>query len=176
MRRDLQRPMRRRERQVTDANEIRSILAESPVVSLAIRDDPAPYVVPLFFGHEQGRLYAHSAPSGTKIDLLRADPRVGFAAWTPVEITEGRNACSFSARTRSVVGTGKARVVEDETEKRHALDLIMRHTARRDSSFTYDPATVSRTLVIAVEIITILGKRTEDRPEIPGAPGAPASK
>ena len=168
--------MRRRERQLTDSKDIQRILAESPVVSLAIHDDPAPYVVPLFFGHEEGRLYVHSALSGTKIDLMRANPRVGFAAWAPAEIVEGANACSFSARTSSVAGTGMARVVEDEAEKRHALDLIMRHTTGRESGFTYNPASTARTLVIAIDIVTILGKGTENRSEIPGARESPVSK
>ncbi|HVP18994.1 MAG TPA: pyridoxamine 5'-phosphate oxidase family protein [Spirochaetia bacterium] len=164
--------MRRSERQVTDPKEIQGILAESPVVSLAIHDEPAPYVVPLFFGHEDGRLYVHSALSGTKIRLLHADPRVGFTAWTPAEIVEGGDACSFSARARSVAGTGVARIVEDEKERMHGLDLIMRHSTGREAGFAYDRASVSRTLVIAVDIVAILGKRTENRPESPRARGA----
>jgi uncharacterized protein len=162
--------MRRSERQVADLDEIQRILEDSQVVHLAMHDEPAPYVVPLFFGHEAGRLYVHSAVSGTKIRLLRADSRVGFSAATRPGIVEGESACSFTARARSITGTGIARIVDEESERLHGLDLIMRHYTGGDRGFTYDPASLSRTLVIAIDIVAILGKGTENRPDGHGAP------
>ena len=119
----------------------------------------------MFFGHEEGTLYVHSASRGAKIDLLRADARVGFTAVAGVQIVEGETACDFSVRSQSVVGSGIARILRDEAEKRHGLDLIMRHYAARVSAdgFAYKPSSLSQTSVIAVEIHDIMGRRLGDQ-------------
>jgi hypothetical protein len=152
--------MRRADRSVTDVEEIARILDQCTVVFLSFNDAPAPYVVPLFFGHEPGRLYVHCAPVGTKIDLLRADPRVGFSAVAAAQMVEGEGACDFTARAQSIAGAGTARIVDDETEKWHGLDLIMCHYAPRgEQGFNYKPASLSRTAVIAIEIQAMTAKR-----------------
>ena len=146
---------------VTDPAQVAEILGRSEVLFLAIHSNPAPYVLPVFFGFEQGRLYVHSAPGGAKVELLRADPRVGFTAVCSVAIVEGTAACSFSARAESVTGSGIAGIVEDEAERLHGLDLIVRHYASRvpAEGFTYAPASLSRTRVIRIDIQAITGKR-----------------
>jgi len=153
--------MRRQERQVTDLQDITRILDQSTVLFVAFHEEPAPYVVPLFFGHEPGRLYLHSALAGTKIELLRIDPRVGFSAVAGARIVEGEAACDFTARAESVAGTGTARLVDDEGERMHGLELIMRHYAahRAADSFSYRPSTLSRTCIIAIEVQQMLAKR-----------------
>ncbi len=156
----------------TDLAEIEQILADARVVFLSFHRQPAPYVIPLFFGYERGRLYVHSARTGTKIRLLEADPRVGFSAATSAEIVEGKSACSSTARAASVVGTGTARIVTEERERLHALDLVMRHSTGRQPPFHYKAASLARTLVIAVDINAILGKGTENRPGTPLSPDA----
>ena len=170
--------MRRRERQVTDPGEIRRILEQSPVVFLALHDEPAPYILPLFFGHEEGRLYVHCARTGTKLDLLARRPQVGFSAVAAHAIVEGQGPCDFTAHAESVVGTAEARVVDDQAERLHGLDLIMRHYApdRSREGWRYRLGPLGRTNVLALEILTIIGKGI-GKPAAP-APGGdpPASK
>jgi nitroimidazol reductase NimA-like FMN-containing flavoprotein (pyridoxamine 5'-phosphate oxidase superfamily) len=152
--------MRRPEKEVTDRASLEEILRSSPVLSLALRDQPAPYVVPVCFGQEGDTLYVHSALAGTKIDLLQADPVVGFCACSPVTITPGKTACSSTASGSSVVGTGRARVVTDEAERRRGLDALMRHYPAEDGGKpVYRPESFSRTCVIAIHIDTMHGKR-----------------
>ena len=156
------RAMRRAERLVVDSETIATILDQCVVLFLAFHDETAPYVVPLFFGHEPGRLFVHCAATGTKLDLLRVDPRVGFSAATAAAIVEGKAACDFTTRAQSVAGTGIARIVETEDEKKHGLDLIMRHYAAGRAgqvSWIYQPVTLARTVLIAVEIQSMTGKR-----------------
>jgi uncharacterized protein len=145
---------------VTDPGDITRILEQCAIVFLSFTDAPAPYVIPLFFGHQPGRLYVHGAKTGTKIDLMRAHAQVGFSAATVAQIVEGREACDFTAHAQSVAGKGIARLVEDEEERLHGLDLIMRHYAGDGAAadFTYKPASLSRTAVIAVDIQTITAK------------------
>ena len=154
------RPMRRAEREVVDRASLDEILQKAPVLALALRADPAPYVVPVCFGFDAGTLYVHGALAGAKIDLLRADPVVGFCAWTGPAIREGGSACDFSMSARSVVGTGRARILEDPEECRFGLDAIMRHYAPGATGTpVYRPQSLSRTAVIAVRIDTLRGKQ-----------------
>ena len=167
------RPMRRSDRDATTASEIVRILTRARVLFLALHDEPAPYVVPLFFGWEEGRFYLHGAREGTRTRLMSAHPEVGFCAVAGVEIVEGAAACDFTARTESVVGTGTARIVDDAAERIHGLDLIMSHsgTGRPAGGFDYRPGSLQRTSVVAIDIATISAKRI-------GAPsaGAPAGR
>jgi hypothetical protein len=152
--------MRRAEREITDPRELDDILAEARVLYLGLRDEPAPYVLPVCFGHEQGTLYVHSAPAGAKIDLILADPAVGFSASTEMTVQPAPTPCGFTSRARSVVGTGRARIVEDDAERKRGLDAIMRHYADSASAHRYAPGPLSRTCVIAIRVESICGKRT----------------
>jgi uncharacterized protein len=162
--------MRRSGREVVDRAALDDILGSARILFLAMRDEPAPYVIPVCFGIEPDTLYVHSALAGTKLDLIRRDPVVGFSACTDMTVTPGSAACDYSSAARSVVGTGRARIVEDPEERIRGLDSIMRHYA--DGSFgkdSYRPGSLSRTCVIAVRIDTMRGKDTAETP-IP-APG-----
>jgi uncharacterized protein len=157
--------MRRAEREVTDPAALDRILQGSLVVFLALRDEPAPYVLPVCFGYEDGVLYIHSARVGTKIDLISRDPMVGFSAHTEMQVITGSAPCSFSARAESVVGTGMAEVLTGEADRKHGLDLIMRHYGGRSpddipASAPYHLGSLARTCVIAVRVRTLRGKRT----------------
>jgi len=153
--------MRRSEREVTSAEEISVIMARASVLYLALHNDPAPSVVPVYFGFEPGRLYVHGAREGTRLSLLRARPDVGFCAVAEARVVEGASACDFTARAQSVMGTGTGRVVTDEAERVHGLDLIMAHAVRSAPAggFSYRPGSLERTSVIAIEIASITGKR-----------------
>jgi len=164
--------MRRAERERTDPAELAEILSASTVLFLALSDEPAPYVLPVCFGYEDGVIYVHSAPAGTKIDLIARHPVVGFSASTEMTVVPAPSACGFSARARSVVGTGRAEVLAEETARRHGLDVIMRHYAGREGGpgaahpdaggaapREYNPASLARTAVIAVRVATMRGKQ-----------------
>ena len=151
--------MRRKEKEVTDRAAQERILRAAPILTLALRDEPAPYVVPVCFGLDGETVYVHSALVGTKIDLLEADPVVGFCACADVAVTAAGPACSSGASGRSVIGTGRARVVEDESERRRGLDAIMRHYAADGGPApVYGPDALARTCVIAIRIDTLHGK------------------
>ena len=164
---------------ITDPAALRQILQEATILYLALHAEPAPYVVPVCFGVQGDLLYLHGGTSGRKLELLRADPRVGFSACTEVAIRRGTDACAFTASARSVVGTGRARIVEDEGERMRGLDAIMRHyhpgweAARAGDEGSgrarYRGGPLSRTCVIAVHVETLSGKRTGPAREAPSA-------
>jgi len=126
--------MRRDESEITARAQLDEILRNAKVLFLSLRDAQAPYVVPVCFGYETDTLYVHSALSGTKIDLIRADPAVGFSACTDMILTPGETACDFSLQALSVAGTGRARILVDGKERIRGLDLIMRHYSEGDGA------------------------------------------
>ena len=94
--------MRKREREVTDPQEKLAVLLGCPFLTLALHGEGAPYCVPLNFGAEEenGRLvlYFHCALEGTKLDLLRADGRVGFSEARMLRVfNKGIAPCGYTA-------------------------------------------------------------------------------
>jgi len=154
--------MRRAEREITDPAILDEILREARILFLGLRDEKAPYVLPVCFGHEGGTLYVHSAMAGTKIDIMEVHPIVGFSACTELVVKSGASACDFSSQARSVIGTGRARIVTEPEERIRGLDAIMRHYAIGPAAEKpiYKPATLARTCVIAIRIDSLRGKRT----------------
>ena len=120
--------------------------------------------MPLCFGRDEETLYVHSAREGTKIELLKANPLVGFCASTTMTVVPGATACAWGSRSSSVAGTAEGRIVESDEERRRGLDAIMRHYAGAggapQGAAVYAEGPLSRTCIIAFRIVTRRGKRT----------------
>ncbi|MCD8340560.1 MAG: pyridoxamine 5'-phosphate oxidase family protein [Clostridiales bacterium] len=151
-------PMRRRDRAVTDPQKIDAIIQSCDCCRVAFATDDAPYIVPLNFGFawEQGKrvFYFHGAAQGRKIDLLRESPVVGFELDTDHRLNVGDTGCQYSYRFQSVIGTGRAALVEDEAQKRQALCLLLaQYTGQTDWAFP--DAMLDRTAVWRMEVLTL---------------------
>lgn len=149
--------MRRKEKQITDTQQMEQILEQAQVCRLAMVDQGRPYVVPLNFGYRDGCLYFHSAKEGRKIDVLRADPHVCFEVDELVKINKAAQACDWGVSFRSVIGTGTARILEAPAEKKTGLDIIMAHYSGR--SFDYPEEILAKTAVIQVTVDEMTGKQ-----------------
>ena len=112
--------MRRKERERTDRAFMEQVLKDADTLWLSLNTEGAPYVIPVNHALHEGVLYIHCANEGLKLDLIRRDPRVGFAAATDVRIIRERSTTAY----RSVCGSGTAVIVEDEAEKQTALVAI----------------------------------------------------
>ncbi len=148
--------MRRHDKQINDREEIEAIIRQSSVCHLAMSRDNEPYLVPLSFGYRDNTLYFHSAREGKKISLLRGNPRVCFAFSLDGGLTRGPVACEWGVRYRSVIGTGRARFIDNSEEKVAALDVIMQQYAPGEHA--YAASSVANTLVFAVDIDSLCGK------------------
>lgn len=147
--------MRRRDREITDHDKLRSIIKKAIVCHLGLADGGEPYVVPVNYGYENDCIYFHSAASGHKIDLLKKNQRVCFEIEADVEIlrTE-KNKCQVNYR--SVIGRGTAIFLETAEEKTRAIRAIMRQSA----GFEYDiPSYLDKTAVIRIDIESLTGKQ-----------------
>ena len=149
--------MRRADREIVDKEAIRSILEEALVCRLGLSDDGMPYVVPMNFGLGENCLYLHCATEGRKLDILRRNNRVCFEMDILRELYRHEHHCGCSARFDSVIGFGRAILVEDPAEKRAALDRLMEH-CRADGPFTYAEGSFAKTAIIRIDIESMTGK------------------
>ena len=150
--------MRREKQEIHYQAELEEIFREAIVCRLAIADGDAPYIVPLNFGYQDNTLYFHSAAEGRKLDLLRKRPDVCFEVESGVKIVRGTTACDWGVSFRSIIGFGRAELVEGADEKRRALDVIMRHHGAEEP-FDYPESNLKVTTVIRVDIEEMTGKR-----------------
>ncbi|MBN1895142.1 pyridoxamine 5'-phosphate oxidase family protein [bacterium] len=151
--------MRKKEKEITDIARIEAILQKADVCRLAFSDDNRPYLVPMCFGYENRTLYFHSATEGRKLDIIRKNPVVCFEVESGNEMMRSDEACSWSLKYSSVIGTGKADILDDPEDKRKALDVIMAHYSEK--SFGYSDQALSRMVIIRVRIDSMTGKASE---------------
>ncbi len=151
----------RREREVTDLNEIIEILDKCMIVHLGLVDGDEPYVVPLNYGYtmEDGKLtiYVHGARTGYKLDLMRANPKVFFEMDCDVVPFEGKSACQYGTSYASVMGRGIAHIVEDVEEKKKAMSILMKTQTGKDFEFT--DKLVSVVSVVRIDVLDYSAKR-----------------
>ena len=150
--------MRRSEKEITDQSIMEAIINASLVCRLALSDGNQPYIVPLCFGYQNRTLYFHSAREGKKIDILKKNNRICFEFDANSEIIEADKACNWGMKYQSVIGFGRAVLVENIEEKQKALNIIMDHYSDRDFQFT-DKA-IGKIAVIKIEIEGMTGKHS----------------
>ncbi|MFH2035587.1 MAG: pyridoxamine 5'-phosphate oxidase family protein [Candidatus Zixiibacteriota bacterium] len=153
--------MRRKEKEITDRNQIENIIKRANICRIALTVDNEPYIVPVNFGYYKNALYFHSATEGKKIDMIRKNSRVCFEIDIDHELVLGKIACNGSMKYKSVIGWGTAEIIEDDNGKRNGLDIIMRQYADNDAFF-YDDKSVERCIIIKVDIDSMTGKSSGD--------------
>jgi len=149
--------MRRKDREITDRNEIDEILSSTKVMHLALADGDSPFLVPVFYAYDGAAMYFHSASAGTKIEILKRNPKVCFEISIDQGVIESDKACDFEAKHRTVIGFGKAGFIDDEVEKIQILNRIVGRFT--DKKFDYPKENLRQTSVIRIEIESIKGKK-----------------
>ena len=129
--------MRRKDREVLGDENIAKIIEQCTTCHVAMTDDAdpsMPYIIPLSFGYSLNNgvleLYFHCAHVGKKLDCIRKNPNVAFCMCVEnrIEIHEDVY-CKSGRFYASVVGQGKAEIVEDIAEKCRGLSLLMERQA-----------------------------------------------
>lgn len=153
--------MTRREREVTDTEEMRKILEESKVVHIGLCDGDQPYVVPMNYGYtfENGELvlYLHGAKEGYKYDVIRKNPKVSFEMECGVVPFGGNIACQYGTAYASIIGKGKAEIIEDVEGKMKGLTILMKTQTGKD--FVFDEKLVSIVKVIKITASEFTAKK-----------------
>jgi nitroimidazol reductase NimA-like FMN-containing flavoprotein (pyridoxamine 5'-phosphate oxidase superfamily) len=150
--------MRRHEREIQDEKEIVDILEKGIVCRLGLCDGQQPYIVPMSYGYRGGCIYFHCAGEGRKIDILKSNDRVCIEVDIDTRVVRGEMSCRWTAKYRSVIGFGRARIIDDEKEKKTGLDVIMAHYG--GSGGDYDEKSLQRTSLIEVVLESVTGKQS----------------
>jgi len=144
----------KREIKITEPDEISRILDTAKVLHMGLAVDNEPYVVPMNYGYalEDGRLvlYLHSAVKGKKLDMIRANPNIFFSIDCDRMPFEGRVPCQYGLVYSSIMGRGKATIVEDVEEKMQAMTLLMKTQTGKD--FSFNERLVSIVAVIRIDV------------------------
>jgi nitroimidazol reductase NimA-like FMN-containing flavoprotein (pyridoxamine 5'-phosphate oxidase superfamily) len=160
--------MRRKDRAVTDPQEILKIVSKCDICRLAMVDQGKPYMVPMNFGFDLQdntlTLTFHSAYTGRKIDILYANPEVCFEMDCEHALIEGPHACDYSFAFSSVIGTGKVEFVTIYQEKEAALALLMKQQTGSDK-FTFSPKEIDNIKVMKIVTKDFSVKRKAGRPQ-----------
>lgn len=132
--------MRRKDREVTNKNEIEEIMLQCKTCHVAMIDGDVPYVVPLNFGYKftgsgSLELYFHSAFEGRKIDILKKNNKVCFEMANEGEAVHAETPCNSGYYFSSVIGYGEVLFLQDSAEKREALSVLFRHQTGKDAAF-----------------------------------------
>ncbi|MEL7610522.1 MAG: pyridoxamine 5'-phosphate oxidase family protein [Bacillota bacterium] len=111
----------RRKKQALSLEESISVLKNGTSGVLAVSgDDGYPYAVPLSYVYRDSKIFFHCAKSGHKLDAVARNPKVSFCVIDRDDVVPEEHTTYF----RSVIAFGTARVLEDEDEKRDALEAL----------------------------------------------------
>ena len=130
---------------ITDPAKIEEIIRKCPYCSVGITDlEGNPYVVPMNFAYQDGIIYLHSGPHGSKLKMLMHNPRVciTFCEGHELVYQHEKIACSYSMKSRSVMCRGDVRFIEDMEEKRQVLDCIMKQYTDNECGYA-DPSVLN---------------------------------
>ena len=151
--------MRRTEKEVGNRVEIDAIIRRSQVCRLGVSDQGSPYVIPLCFGYDGQVLYFHCAREGRKLDIIRQNDRVCVEFDVVEGLAAAEQGCNWGMRYQSVIGFGRAEIVDDAADKEQALMLIMAQYSKR--VFSFPPEAVKRTTIVRVRIERLTGKQSQ---------------
>ena len=160
--------MRRKDREVTDLQQIEQIIAGCKVCHVAMADQGMPYIVPMNFGHEMAgdelALYFHCAKEGRKLDILKKNDNVCFELCIEGEPVYAKETpCNSGYYYQSVIGNGKMEIVSDVQEKCKGLSLLLKQVAEAEVVFGKEQADTVCVLKITSRDFT--GKRKQP-PEV----------
>ena len=153
--------MTRREKEVTDQQDILHILDTAQVVHLGLAVDNEPYIVPMNYGYvmENGELtlYIHSSCKGKKWEMLRKNPNVFFEMECDLQPFAGDVACRYGMAYASLMGRGTAEFVEDVAEKQLALSALMKAQTGKD--FSFEPKMTTIVTIVKIKASEFTAKR-----------------
>ncbi len=172
--------MRRKDREVLGDENIAKIIEQCTTCHVAMADDAnasMPYVIPLSFGYSLNEgvleLYFHCAHVGKKLDCIRKNPNVAFSMCVENRIEIHEEAYCKSGRFyASVVGQGKAEIVEDVAEKCRGLSLLMKRQAASSThstqsaaphKFEFTPEQAASVTVFKITSTNFTGKAKNDK-------------
>lgn len=111
----------RRNKQALSMEESIAVLNNGTSGVLAVSgDDDYPYAVPLSYVYYDSKIFFHCATSGHKLDAIAKNRKVSFCVIDKDNVMPQEYTTYF----RSVIVFGKARILDNEDEKRSAFEVL----------------------------------------------------
>lgn len=111
----------RRKKQLLSREETEAVLTRGSAGVLALSgDEDYPYAVPISYVYSGGSLYFHCARSGHKLDAIERSEKASFCVIAQDQIVPEEYTTYF----RSVIAFGRIRILEDEEERREAIEKL----------------------------------------------------
>lgn len=121
----------RRHKQLLSAEETAAVLERGTSGVLALSgEDGYPYAVPLSYVFDGEKLYFHSAKAGHKLEAIRRCPKASFCVIDQDQIVPEEYTTYF----RSVIAFGTIRELEEDGEKRAAIEKLARKYTPNDTA------------------------------------------
>ena len=152
--------MRRDEKEITDRNLIEEILNKATTCRIAMIDGDFPYIIPVNYGYKDNCIYIHSANEGKKIDVIKKNNNVCFEVEIDEEIVETDIPCTWSVNYQSVIGFGKAFILDSNDDKINGLNVLMEHYTGR-TKHEYQQKSMEEMIIIKIEISSMTGKKSD---------------
>lgn len=160
------RTMRLKKREILDKEVLRELIDGCKVVRIGAVDEDGMFIVPVNYGSElqeredgtlDWKLYFHSAVQGRKAEAFAKEPTVALELDREGGVIQGDYTCSYSFAYRSIMGTGKIRKLESESEKRYGFEKIMQHLAP-EAEIKFDQNLLKAADVYCIEVLSFTGK------------------
>lgn len=160
--------MRRKDKEITDKNEIEEILSTATVGRLGTCAHGIPYVIPMNFTYEKetSKIFLHCASEGRKLDNIRVNKNVCFEVEEVKNVIVKQPTCGSSVAYRSVIMFGNIKILTDTNARNDALQKLADKYAPQNPKAPFTDAMLNRTNVLEIEIKEMTGKRSPVKPVI----------
>lgn len=154
----MERKMRRFKQQLSNETCVEILRNATAGVLALCGEDMEPYGVPLSHVYADGKLYFHSALKGHKLDLLVQNKKASFTVIAQDDVHPE----TYTTFFKSVIAFGSVRIIEDEAEKREALEILGHRCNPHDAEgLSKEIASgFSRCVMIEMNIERLTGKQS----------------
>jgi nitroimidazol reductase NimA-like FMN-containing flavoprotein (pyridoxamine 5'-phosphate oxidase superfamily) len=169
--------VRRADRAVEDESWIRAFLHRAAIGYLATVHEGQPFINSNLFVYDEAAnaIYMHTARYGRTQSNVEADPqaRACFSISEVGRVLPADEALEFSVEYSGVTVFGRASLIDDVEQAKHALQLLLdKYAPHLKPGEHYRPTTddeLKRTAVYRIDIDAWSGKRKAAEPDFPGA-------
>ena len=150
--------VRRKDREITNIDELKRILKTTKYVTIALCMDNEPYLVSLSHGYDAKRhcIFFHCAAEGKKLVYMKANCKVWGQAVLDYGVT---SECDYAYSC--VHFSGSVTLVDDVTEKQHAIEVIVRNLSPNPEAklAKIKPEKLATTAIGRIDIDSMTGKQ-----------------
>ena len=150
--------VRRKDREITNIDELKRILKTTKFVTIALCMDNEPYLVSLSHGYDEKRhcIFFHCAAEGKKLVYMKANCRVWGQAVLDYGVTDE---CDYAYSC--VHFSGSATLIDDLNEKQHAIEVMVRQLSPNPEAklAKIKPEKLATTTMVRIDIDYMTGKQ-----------------